>query len=77
MSMQTAVPETQDEIMAFQQWFFKKTIEIEHDKRQLEDDKRRLEMQRQKLERDRKDFCRQKEADARFRAQEEYVLQMR
>ena len=77
MSMQTAVPETQDEIMAFQQWFFKKTIEIEHDKRQLEDDKRRLEMQRQKLERDRKDFCRQKEADARFRAQEEYVLQMK
>ena len=77
MSMQTAVPETQDEIMAIQQWFFKKTIEIEHDKRQLEDDKRRLEMQRQKLERDRKDFCRQKEADARFRAQEEYVLQMK
>ena len=77
MSMQTVVPETQDEIMAFQQWFFKKTIEIEHDKRQLEDDKRRLEMQRQKLERDRKDFCRQKEADARFRAQEEYVLQMK
>ena len=77
MSMQTIVPETQDEIMAFQQWFFKKTIEIEHDKRQLEDDKRRLEMQRQKLERDRKDFCRQKEADARFRAQEEYVLQMK
>lgn len=77
MSMQTAVPETQDEIRAFQQWFFKKTIEIEHDKRQLEDDKRRLEMQRQKLERDRKDFCRQKEADARFRAQEEYVLQMK
>ena len=34
-------------------------------------------MQRQKLERDRKDFCRQKEADARFRAQEEYVLQMK
>ena len=77
MSMQTAVPETQDEIMAFQQWFFKKTIEIEHDKRQLEDDKRRLEMQRQKLERDRKEYCRQKEADARFRAQEEYVLQMK
>lgn len=77
MSMQTVVPETQDEITAFQQWFFKKTIEMEHDKRKLEDDKRRLEMQREKLERDRKDFCRQKEADAKFRAQEEYVLQMK
>ena len=77
MSMQTAVPQTQDDIMAFQQWYFKKTIEIERDKRKLEDDKRRLEMQREKLERDRKDFCRQKEADARFRAQEEYVLQMK
>lgn len=77
MSMQMVVPETQDEIMAFQQWFFKKTIEIEHDQRKLEDDKRRLELQREKLERERKDFCRQKEADARFRAQEEYVLQMK
>ena len=77
MSMQTAVPQTQDDIMAFQQWYFKKTIEIERDKRKLEDDKRRLEMQREKLERDRKDFCRQKEADARFRAQEEYVLRMK
>ena len=77
MSMQMVVPETQDEIMAFQQWFFKKTIEIEHDRRKLEDDKRRLALQREKLERERRDFCRQKDADARFRAQEEYVLQMK
>lgn len=77
MSMQMVVPETQDELMAFQQWFFKKTIEIEHDKRKLEDEKRCLEMQRKKLERERKDFSRQREADARFRAQEEYVLQMK
>lgn len=77
MFMQTVVPETRDEIMAFKQWYFKKTIEIEHDQRKLEDDKRRLEMQREKLERERKDFRRQKEADAKFRAQEEYVLQMK
>ena len=77
MSMQMIVPETQDEIMAFQQWFFKKTIEIERDTRKLEDEKKCLEIQRQKLERDRKDFCRQKEADAKFRAQEEYVLRMK
>ena len=77
MSMQMVVPETHDEIMAFQQWFFKKTIQIERDQRKLEDDKRRLELQREKLERERKDFSRQKEADARFRAQEEYVLQMK
>lgn len=77
MSVQTVVPETHDEIMAFRQWFFKKTIEIEHDRRTLEDDKRRLELQREKLERDRKDFSRQKEADARFRQQEEYVLRMK
>ena len=77
MSMQTVVPETQDEILEFQQWYLKKTIEIERDRRKLEDDKQRLEMQRAKLERERKDFSRQKEADARFRAQEEYVLQMK
>lgn len=77
MFMQTVVPETRDEIMAFKQWYFKKTIEIEHDQRKLEDDKRRLEMQREKLERERKDFHRQREADAKFRAQEEYVLQMK
>lgn len=77
MSMQMAVPETQDEILAFRQWFFQKTIEIERDQRKLEDDRRRLEMQREKLERDRKDFSRQKEADAKFRAQEEYVMQMK
>ena len=77
MSMQTIVPETQDEILEFQQWYLKKTIEIERDRRKLEDDKQRLEMQRAKLERERKDFSRQKEADARFRAQEEYVLQMK
>ena len=77
MSMQMVVPETQDEVMAFQQWYFKKTMEIEQDKRRLEDDKRRLEIQRQKLERERRDFSRQREADARFRAQEEYVLQMK
>lgn len=77
MSMQLVVPETQDEIMAFQQWFIKKTVEIEHDRRKLEDDKRRLQLQREKLERERRDFCRQKDADARFRAQEEYVLQMK
>ena len=77
MSMQMVVPETQDEILAFRQWFFKKTLEIEHDQRKLEDEKHRLEMQREKLERERKDFCRQKEADAKFRAQEEYVLNMK
>lgn len=77
MFMQTVVPETRDEIMAFKQWYFKKTIEIDHEKRKLEDDKRRLEMQREKLERERKDFRRQREADAKFRAQEEYVLQMK
>lgn len=77
MFMQTVVPETRDEIMAFKQWYFKKTIEIEHDKRKLEDDRRRLEIQREKLERERKDFRRQREADAKFRAQEEYVLQMK
>ena len=77
MSMHMIVPETQDEIMEFQQWYFKKTIEIERDRRKLEDDKKRLEMQRAKLERERKDFSRQREADARFRAQEEYVLQMK
>ena len=60
MSMQTIVPETQDEILEFQQWYLKKTIEIERDRRKLEDDKQRLEMQRAKLERERKDFSRQK-----------------
>ncbi len=77
MSTQMVVPETQDEIMAFRQWYFKKTIEIERDKRKLEDDKKRLEMQREKLERERKDFCRQKEADEKFRQQEEYVIRMK
>ena len=46
MSMQTIVPETQDEILEFQQWYLKKTREIERDRRKLEDDKQRLEMQR-------------------------------
>lgn len=77
MSMPTAVPETQDEIMAYQQWFFKKTVEMEHEWRVLDNDKRKLKLQRDKLERERKDFCRQKEADARFRAQEERLLQMK
>ena len=77
MSLQMVVPETRDVIWAFRQWFFKKTLEIEHDQRKLEDERHRLEMQREKLERERKDFCRQKEADAKFRAQEEYVLNMK
>ena len=77
MSMQTIVPETQDEILEFQQWYLKKTIEIERDRRKLEDDKQLLVMHRARLELERKDFSRQKEADARFRAQEEYVLQMK
>lgn len=77
MSIHTAVPETPDELMAFRQWFFKKTIEMECDRRALEDDKRRLQLQRDRLERDRRDFHREKEADARFRAQEEYVLRMK
>ena len=77
MSTQIVVPETQDEVMEFQHWFFKKTIEIEQATRKLEDEKKRLQMRREKLERERKDFCRQREADARFRAQEEYVLQMK
>lgn len=77
MSMPTVVPETQDEVMAYQQWFFKKTVELEHDRRILDNDKRKFELQRNKLERERKDFCRQKEADARFRAQEERLLQMK
>lgn len=77
MSLSTVVPETQDEIIAFQQWFFKKTIELEHDRRVLDNDKKKFELQRDKLERERKDFFRQKEADARFRAQEEHLLQMK
>lgn len=77
MSMSTVIPETQDEIIAFQQWFFKKTIELEHDRRVLDNDKRKLKLQQDKLERERRDFFRQKEADARFRAQEEHLLQMK
>jgi len=77
MPMSTVVPETEDEIRAFQRWYFKKTVELEHDKRALEDEKKRFEMQRAKLERERRDFCRQKEADARFREQAEYVLRMK
>ena len=77
MSIHTAVPETPDELMEFRQWFFKKTIQMERDQRALEDDKRRLQLQQDHLERERRDFCREKEADARFRAQEEYVLRMK
>jgi chromosome segregation ATPase len=71
------VPETGEEITAFQQWFFKKTIELEHDRRELEEQKRQFERQRQKLERERKDFKWQKELDARCRAQEEHVIAMK
>lgn len=77
MSLHTAVPETPDELMEFRQWFFKKTMQMERDKRTLEDDKRRLQLQWDRLERERRDFRREKEADARFRAQEEYVLRMK
>lgn len=77
MSMLAAVPETEDEIMAFRRWYFKKTMEMEQSRRELEDNKRRLQLQREKLERERRDFRREKEADARFRAQEERVLQMK
>lgn len=77
MPMTTVVPETEDEILAFKRWYYKKTAELEHDRRTLEDEKKRFELQRAKLERERKDFSRQKEADARFREQEEYVLKMK
>lgn len=77
MSMSMVVPETQDELIAFQRWFYKKSAEIEHGRRVLEDEKKKFELQRAKLERERKDFDRQKEADARFRAQEEHVLVMK
>ena len=49
MSMQMVVPETQDEILAFRQWFCKKRLEIEQDQRRLEDEKQRWESQREKL----------------------------
>ena len=77
MSMSMVVPETEDEIMAFQRLFFKKMIEMEHYRRTLNDEKKRFELQREKLERERRDFHRQKEADARFRAQEERLLLMK
>ena len=77
MSIHTTVPETPDELMEFRQWFFKKTMQIERDQRTLEDDKRRLQLQQDRLERERKDFCREKEANAKFRAQEEYVFRMK
>ena len=77
MSLHTAVPETPDELMEFRQWFFKKTMQMERDQRTLEDDKRRLQLQWDRLERERRDFRREKEADAKFRAQEEYVLRMK
>ncbi len=77
MSMSMVVPETEDEIIAFQRLFFKKMIEMEHDRRTLNDEKKRFELQREKLERERRDFHRQKEAAARFRAQEEQLLLMK
>jgi hypothetical protein len=73
----TTVPDTGEDLAAFQQWFFKKTIEIEHDRRELDEQKRQLERQRQKLERERKDFAWQKELDARYRAQEEQMISMK
>ena len=77
MSMSVGVPETEDEILAFQRLFFKKMIELEHDRRTLNDEKKCFELQREKLERERRDFNRQKEADARLRAQEERLLVMK
>lgn len=77
MSLQMVIPETQDEMRTFQQWFYKKTMEIDRETRKLEDEKRRLQLQQEKLERERRDFGRQKEAQAKLRAQEEYVLQMK
>lgn len=74
MSMSTVIPETQDEVQVFQQWFFKQTIEFEHDKRALNDEKKKIEMQRNKLERELRDFRRQKEAEERFRLQEERLI---
>ena len=43
----------------------------------MDDEKKRFEMQQEKLERERRDFNRQKEADARVRAQEEQLLLMK
>lgn len=77
MSMSMVVPETEDEVIAFQRLFFKKMIEMEHDRRTLNDEKKRFELQQEKLERERRDFNRQKEADARMRAQEEKLLLMK
>ncbi len=77
MPMPMVVPETEDEILAFKQWYFRKKGEIERGQRVLEDEKKRFEMQRAKLDRERRDFSRQKEADARVRDQEEYVLKMK
>lgn len=77
MSMSIGVPETEDEIKAFQRLFFQKMVELEHDRRTLSDERKRFELQRERLERERRDFTRQKEADTRFRVQEERLLLMK
>lgn len=77
MSISMGVPETEDEVVAFQRLFFEKMVEMEHDRRTLNDEKKRFELQRDKLERERRDFNRQKEADARIREHEERLLMMK
>ncbi|MDD6038014.1 MAG: hypothetical protein PUD20_04325 [bacterium] len=77
MSSATVMTETQDDMIAFKQWVFEKTVEFEHDKRELEDEKKRIGRQREQLEKERRDYDRQKSLDDHFRSQQEYVIAMK
>lgn len=77
MSSATVIPEKQDDMIAYKQWVFEKTVKYEHDKRELEDEKKFIGRQREQLERERRDYNRQKSLDAQVRSQQEYVLSMK
>ncbi len=74
MSMYTAVPETDEEQKEFRQWFYKKKMQLERERRSLEDEKRCLKLQWDKLERERRDYRLERQADEKMKKQQEYVL---
>lgn len=61
----------------FEQWCFKQTVEIEHQKKKLSDEKQKLEEERRVLDREKREFLLKKDLDENQKKQEQHLFDMK
>lgn len=77
MATQTPIPDTEQELLEFREWFIEKLREMKREEYVLKERKRRLKQDEEHLAMERRDFDRAKESQERLRAQQESLFHMK